>query len=166
MNKRRRILLFTLPLVLGALVGGAKWKQMHPAPTQFDLQERVRLMKAKRVELYVNGGKTSLPIGEFKVALNEFFLIELKNTDQLVRVGSTLKVLQVPASSIVIIVAEHPNEPMPLGQIQLSDPTFYLGSKVQRDPAGHIALSQTTGSLHLVTDRRLRELIAKHLPAR
>lgn len=62
MNKCRRILLPSLPLLLGALLGGAKWKQMHPTPTKLDLQARAHSREARIVELVeaVNCGRCPL----------------------------------------------------------------------------------------------------------
>ena len=65
MNKRLGAL-FVLPLLLGVLLGGIKWKQLHPTPTQFDLQERAHLIKARRVELRLNGAKLLCPLMNLK----------------------------------------------------------------------------------------------------
>ena len=149
MNKRRRILLLALPLVLGALLGGAKWKQMHPTATKLDLQERAHLRGAKIVNLVYKGNYISIPVNEFKTTLDDFYLM-----NGFLNYSSS----RIPATQTMMIVRRDKDQSQPLAEIDLDVPASYMALKQNR-----------TGSavaLHPITERRLRELVAKHLPAR
>ena len=155
--------LVLLPLLVGALLGGVKWKQLHPTPTQLDLQERARLMKAKRVELRMDGHTVVLPVDEFKATLKDFYLVELKPTHEIMLMGSRYRVITAPIVSLSIV--KYPNPCMSLAEIELANPNFYMGHKTKNGCGDQLNSTQIVKSLHPVTLRRLNELIAKHLPA-
>ncbi len=141
-----------LPLLLGALLGGVKWKQLHPTPTQFDLQERAHLREAKIVEL-VNGGKSvSIPIDEFKATLDEFYLLKRgREADEL---GTFSGSVPIPRGYAIRLRKSY-REPHYLAQIHLSSPAYYTGTYLHKS-----GIEERAAKLHPVTERRLREFIA------
>ena len=162
MNKHRRILL-ALPLVLGALLGAAKWKQMHPMPTQRDLTERAHLREAKIVEL-IDGAKSyPILIDAFKKSLNDFYLIDLETPSNFSTGGFTGYV-SIPRGD-KIRVQKIRNQSPYLAEIYLSAsafPSSYTGKYLRKKGI----IEERNFRLHPVTERRLRELIANYQPAR
>ena len=156
--------LLLLPLLLAALLGGVKWKQMHPTPTPLDLQERARLMEAKSVEVDADGRKFVLPTKEFKETLANFYLLEPKVRD-VFSATAPYPTLAQRRFRRWIIISVKDSKPLPLlAEIHLESPTSYQGdfSGMERHPTS----SGTIGSLHPVTQLRLSELIIRHLPAK
>lgn len=158
MNKRRWMIMLALPLVLGVLLGAAKWKQLHPTATQRDLVERAHMREAKMVEL-VNGRKSVLlPVDEFKATLNDFYLLKKdRGTDAL---GTFSGPVPIPRG-YAIRVLKSQREPHYLAQIHLSSPAYYTGTYLHKS-----GVEERTAKLHPVTERRLRELVAKYRPAK
>ena len=159
MNKRRRILLLALPLVLGALLGGAKWKQLHPTPTQFDLQERAHLREAKIVELVHGSQVLSLPVDAFKERLNDFYLLGPVTQSNL-PTGASGPVFIPRRYTIRVRKGKGRDEYPYLAEIYLSDASSYIGKYPHK--AG---FEQHEARLHPLTERRLRDLIALYRDA-
>ena len=162
MLKRHSRLLLLFPLLLGAIIGGVKWKQMHPTPTQFDLQERAFLSKAKFVDVHVEGKKVNIASDEFKDALDNFYLIDLGNDWP-----SLLSNPRQSAGPDVVIRAcdERDNEWSPFAEIHLGSGIPY-GASYNERPNAPQRKGPIFAKLHPVTERRFRELVAKHLPAK
>ena len=163
MNKRasRRTFLLAAPLLLGATLGGVKWKQMHPTPTQRDLQERVHLLGSKKVILIINNQRILLPKAEFDATLTKLYLLDIEEFDAK-RPAQSLSMLRVkPFSKTKIIVSQGRYKPPPLAEIGLDATIPYI----TRYNLHSGALIEVT-ALHPVTVRRLRELIARHFPAK
>lgn len=165
MNKRRRTLLLALPLVLGALLGAAKWKQLHPAPTQFDLQERAFLRNSKIVRVTVEGKGVELPSAEFKATLDDFYLTDAGDDLMLALAKSSARKRQNEPAIDIKVAYEINNESAPFAGIRLDSISFYNANRVTR---GRTSQQQKTvvALIHPVTERRLRELVAKYRPAR
>ena len=160
MTKRRRILLLALPLLLGALLGGAKWKQMHPTLTQRDLQERAYLEKAVKVEILGTTRRGEIPIGEFKKALDDFYLLDANANP--VRAASTAsKAPRFMLMPLKEVVGGRRGELYTMAMIGVASPGTYFSWD------GYI-LGQTLArySLHPVTQRRLEELVARYRSAK
>ena len=143
--------LFVLPLLLGALLAGVKWKQMHPTPTQLDLQERAHLRKATRVEIWNPTYRGQVPINEFKEALNEFYLLKGDNTK--------LKNATIPAQqSIFIIKGGDSVGKEELAMIGVSPLGYYISF-------GNFDSHRTRidRSLRPATQRRFKKLIEENM---
>ncbi len=156
MNKRRRITLLALPLVLAALIGGAKWKQMHPIATKLDLQERAILSKAEKVEIWNPTYRGQVPVAEFKEALGDFYLIE--DDASRARFNST----ETPPDQIAFAV-----------MLKSSDNTSKAVAMIGVFPLGYYDTLRNAGSarprfarsLHPVTQRRLQKLVEENISA-
>lgn len=140
--------MLALPLVLGVLLGAAKWKQLHPTATQFDLTERAHMRKAKIVNLVYKGNYISIPVDEFKATLDEFYLMDKSSS------RAFLSSSQIPATQTTIVIRKDKDKSMPLAEIDLDAPVSYL--TFTQNGTGPVV------PLHPVTVRRLRELIAKY----
>ena len=157
MNKRRQITLLALPLVLGALLVGAKWKQSHPTPTKLDLQERALLRKTVKVEIWNPDYRAQIPVAEFKEALSDFYLIE----DDPSRTQANLAV--IPPDQIALFM-----------MLRSSDTPSKAVAIIGVSPFGYYDTIRDSGSqrprvvrsLHLITQRRLYELVAKYRPTK
>ncbi len=143
--------LLLLPLALGALLGGVKWKQLHPTPTFTDLQERARLSKAKIVNLVYKGNYIPIPIDEFKATLNDFYLMD-KNS------SNYFSSFSASTTQTTIVVRKDEYQSLRLAEIELNYPASYLVLK--KNGMGSAV------PLHPVTVRRLNELVANHTSAR
>ncbi len=163
MAKRFRLAsLLLIPLILVALLGGVQWKRLHPTPTSMDLWHRAQLREATSVEVDVDGRKISLPVSEFKATLNDFFLLDFSNANSTPFPGA----VQIPWSHVTITAWKDRRFHVPLAELRMDAPTSYLTNYPQKGRNGEVALIQMMASLHPVTQRRLRELIAKHLPTK
>ncbi len=148
MNKRAfRWGLLMLPLLLGAVIGVAKWKQLHPTPTKLDLQERALLSKAAKVEIWNPTYAGQIPVEEFKETLNEFYLIENDVSDV------------TPPDQIVFMVMLHPSDHVSKSVAMIG--VSPIGYYVLRDTNSQRPLS--VRSLHPVTRRRLEKLIEENI---
>lgn len=147
MNKRRQITLLALPLLLGALIGGAKWKQLHPTATQRDLAERAHLRKAVLVNMSVDGKYVPIPLDEWKQILDDFYLMKSRDLN-----GTSWK-------KATIIARLDKDKSAPLGTVEISLDTHYSGYYSATTMSHSVAL-------HPATERRLRELVAKYQSAR
>ena len=148
MKKRalRWTLLLTLPVLLGVASTFAQQKQPLK-PTARDLQQRAHLSKAVIVNMAVDGKYISIPSAEWKQALEDFYLVDPKGT-----IG--------PKPKKAIIVARlDKSESWPLCYIEVGLEQSYSGYNSRNLGASWVAL-------HPVTERRLRELVAKHRPAK
>ena len=143
----RPLALLLIPLVLGALIGGAKWKQLHPTPTQFDLQERALLSKAAKVGIWNPTHRGQVPVDEFKETLDEFYLIEDDGSDV------------TPPDQIVFMVMLHSSDDASKSVAMIG--VSPLGYYVLRDTDSQRPLS--VRSLHPVTRRRLEKLIEENI---
>ena len=154
--------LLLLPLALGTSLGGVKWKQLHPTPTQLDLQERNFLRKAKFLDVYVGGQKIKLSPNEFKTTLDDFYLIDLGD-----KWPSAMRRPNRSVGPNVLIRAcdERDNEWSPFAEIRLNSGISYAAGHRERPNAPERRVGLIMASVHPVTLRRLNELIAKHLPA-
>ena len=162
MNKRRRILLLVLPLLLGALLGGAKWKQMHPTPTRFDLQERAFLREAKFVDVNVEGKKIDLPSDEFKATLDDFYLIDLgDNWPSAMRKPNR----RIGPNVVIRVCEERNNEWSPFAEIRLGGGVSYAAGHAELPNAPERRGGLIMALIHPITEQRLRELIAKYRSA-
>lgn len=141
--------MLALPLVLGVLLGAAKWKQMHPTATQSDLAERAHLREAKVVNLVYKGNYIPIPVDEFKATLDEFYLM-----DKFPSYSSP----QIPATQTTIVVRKDKDKSQPLAEISLDVPASYLAVK----PNGF----GSAAPLHPITERRLRDFVTLYRPAK
>lgn len=146
--------MLALPLVLGVLLGAAKWKQLHPTPTPLDLQERALLRKAVKVEIWNPTHRGQVPIDEFKKALDDFYLIE----DDASR--APFNPTGTPPDQIAFAV-----------MLKSSDNTSKAVAMIAVSPLGYYDTIRDFGSqrprfarsLHPVTQRRFKKLIEENL---
>lgn len=148
-------MMLALPLVLGALLGAAKWKQLHPTATPFDLQERRVLRQAKIVNVMIRGKTFSVPTAEFKAILNDFYLLDFNAIDPSVVADPII----IPFSQTKIVVRKDKSSSLPLAEIGLNSPSRYLCKREEH--AGDVKYAAT---LHPTTERRLHELVTKYSP--
>ncbi len=147
MNKRRWMIMLALPLVLGVLLGAAKWKQMHPTETQLDLQERAILQSATVATAHGNGYTVSIPINEFKATINDFYFLD-NNPDSM------------PGGYVPILTIEKVDgeSRTVIGKFEIGRDTPYASYKSANSK------SPFRQGIHPVTSRRLKVLMLKYLP--
>lgn len=149
----RRGKLVLLPLAFGALIGGIgsiRWKQLHPAPTMLDLQERSLLSEAVDVKIYNPTYCGQVPVDDFRNALDDFYLPqddEAKFTD----------VAPPRQFFFVVTFNRDPNQSESGAVIGVSPLGYYR--VLLREHVGRISRTGITRPLPPVTRRRFEKLL-------
>lgn len=150
----RRVALLSLPLALGALLGGVKWKQLHPTPTRLDLQERAFLGKVEKVEIQNNTYHGEIPVREFKESLNDFYLID----DNKSKPNSVV----TPYGQTIFVVTVKPSANVDRSWIMIGiSPVGYYQTLHNFSPQQ----TRSFWPLHPVTQRRLKKLAEENMSA-
>ena len=166
MFKRFRLVLCVVPLLLGAVLGVVKWKQMHPTPTARDLGERAFLKQAEAVTVFCYGHEVAVPRREFDAALDEFYLIDLQNRKWIFMGARNANSLKFRGGCVIRAATAVPrDQTVPFAEIDFGSPASYTAKHA---PPGELVQTQALmlAQLHPTTERRLRALVARHLPAR